>query len=65
MKGLVESKPAMPLERYLIYRYGRLYGSRKAFARDMGVGVGQVKYWLSEGWVVIGDRLYAPRRLVK
>lgn len=65
MRNLTESKVAMPLNRYLVYRYGRVYGSRKAFAIDMNVTENMVRYWLRNGWVVVGNRLYSPRRRVK
>ena len=37
-------------------------GNKSAFARHTGVVPQQVTRWINEGWIVVDNKLYAPRR---
>lgn len=37
-------------------------GNQSEFARHMGVTRHQVSKWIADGWIVVGDKLYSPKR---
>ena len=49
----------MKLLDYIIKHYG---GNQAAFARAQGVKPPQVSQWIDKGFIVIGQKLYSPRR---
>jgi hypothetical protein len=49
----------MPLKEFIDTHFG---GNQAAFARLMEVNRQQVTKWLADGWVVVGDILYSPKR---
>lgn len=49
----------MLLIEYIEKYYG---GVRADFARAAGVSPQQVTQWVSKGFIVIGNKLYSPRR---
>lgn len=51
----------MPLIDYIALNYS---GNQSAFARHMGVSRQKVNGWISDGWIVVNNQLYSPRRTV-
>lgn len=51
----------MALTEYIRLRFG---GNKAAFARHMGVNPQQVTKWINDEWIVVANKLYAPRREV-
>ncbi|HDL6770593.1 TPA: hypothetical protein PXJ84_000028 [Yersinia enterocolitica] len=39
-------------------------GNQSEFARHMGVDRQKVQVWIKGEWIVVGNKLYAPRREV-
>lgn len=37
-------------------------GNQSEFARHMGVDRQKVQVWIKGEWIVVGNKLYAPRR---
>lgn len=52
---------SMPLIDYIALNYS---GNQSAFARHMGVSRQKVNGWISDGWIVVNNQLYSPRRTV-
>lgn len=51
----------MSITDYIAANFG---GNKSAFARWIGVNPQQVTKWVNDGWIVVGDMLYSPRRHV-
>ncbi|MBW5840757.1 hypothetical protein H0I54_02895 [Yersinia kristensenii] len=51
----------MSVTEFIIINFG---GNKAAFARHMGVTPQQVTKWVNDEWIVVGNKLYAPRREV-
>jgi hypothetical protein len=49
----------MSLIDYIAAHFG---GNQSEFARHMGVSRQKVNGWISDGWIVVDDKLYSPRR---
>ncbi|CNJ00035.1 Uncharacterised protein [Yersinia frederiksenii] len=49
----------MPLIEYIRLTFS---GNKSEFARHMGVDRQKVQVWIKGEWIVVGNKLYAPRR---
>lgn len=52
----------MPLIEYIKLNFS---GNQSEFARHLGVNRQQVTKWINDEWIVVGNKLYAPRREIK
>lgn len=52
----------MPLIEYIRLTFS---GNQSEFARHMGVDRQKVQVWIKGEWIVVGNKLYAPRREIE